>query len=95
MITLGDSGSTAAGAAELEKAMFNMELSIRQTIRDVDVLTRYNRNQFLVILLGADNDGVKTAIDRIFRGFFKINGSGDLMPTYSVADIEGDPPENP
>ncbi len=95
MITLGDSGSTAVAAAELERAMFNMELSIRQTIRDVDVLTRYNRNQFLVILLGADNDGVKTAIDRIFRGFFKINGSGDLMPTYSVADFEGDPPENP
>lgn len=37
-----------------------------------------------------DNDGVKIAIDRIFRGFFKIHGSGDLMPTYSVADFEGD-----
>ena len=93
MITLDDADNPAVGAAELERAMFNMELSIRQTIRDVDVLTRYNRNQFLVILLGADNDGIKIAIDRIFRGFFKIHGSGDLMPTYSVADFEGEPVE--
>ena len=39
---------------ELEKAMFCMEQAIRQTIRNVDMLTRYSRQQFLIILVGAD-----------------------------------------
>ncbi len=84
MITLEAESGAAYGVEELERSMFNMEQSIRQTIRDVDVLTRYSRTQFLIILLGTDQDGVKTAVDRIFRGYFKMNGSGNLMPTYYI-----------
>jgi hypothetical protein len=51
------------------------------------VLTRYSKRQFLVILLGADDDGVRSAVDRIFRGYFKMNGSGTLMPTYSSVSV--------
>ena len=89
MITLVPTGSDDPGGVELEKAMFYMEQSIRQTVRNVDVITRYSRRQFLVILLGADPVGVRIAVDRIFRGYYKMNGSGAFSPSYSVADVEG------
>ncbi|MBO4904735.1 MAG: diguanylate cyclase [Lachnospiraceae bacterium] len=90
VISLESAKGDVFGSDELERSMYNMEQSIRQTIRDVDVLTRYSKQQFLVILLGTDNDGVKTAVDRIFRGYFKMNGSGSLIPKYSVADFENE-----
>ena len=89
MITLVPTGDDEPGGVELEKAMFYMEQSIRQTVRNVDVITRYSRRQFLVILLGADPEGVRIAVDRIFRGYYKMNGSGAFSPSYSVADVEG------
>lgn len=73
---------------ELERAMFCMEQSIRQTIRNVDIVTRYSRQQFLVILLGADDEGVNIAVDRIFRGYFKMYGNGVFSLAYTVADLE-------
>ncbi len=87
MVSLESSNNTPVSVEELERSMYNMEQSIRQTIREVDVLTRYSKRQFLVILLGADDDGVRSAVDRIFRGYFKMNGSGTLMPTYSSVSV--------
>ncbi len=78
---------------ERERAMADMEQSIRQTIRDVDVLTRYGAGQFLVILLGTDDAGVRIAVDRIFRGYYKMNGSRTLKPSYSVTDLSNVPKE--
>ncbi|WP_158589451.1 HD domain-containing phosphohydrolase [Butyrivibrio sp. CB08] len=86
MISLNPSDDVAYSTEELDRSMYNMEQSIRQTIRDVDVLTRFGKSQFLVIFLGADKEGVKTALDRIFRSYFKINGSGSFIPTYSAVD---------
>lgn len=88
MISLELGPGETIRSEELEKAMYYMEQSIRQTMRSVDVLTRYSRQQFLVILLGADDKGVKTAVDRIFRGYYKMNGSGAFSPSYSVADTQ-------
>ncbi len=88
MISLELGPGETIRSEELEKAMYYMEQSIRQTMRSVDVLTRYSRQQFLVILLGADDKGVKMAVDRIFRGYYKMNGSGAFSPSYSVADTQ-------
>ena len=52
----------------------------------VDVLTRYSSRQYLVILVGAKADGVRNAVDRIFRGYYKMNGSGAFTPSYTAAD---------
>ena len=88
MITLETIPGKAPHPDELTKAMYYMEQAIRQTIRNVDVLTQYSRYQFLIILLGADPEGVQIAIDRIFRGYFKMYGSGDFSPCYSVAKVD-------
>ena len=86
MIKLEPAPGTVPHAEELEISMYFMEQSIRQAVRGVDVVTRYSRQQFLIILLGTDDEGVKTAMDRIFRGYYKMNGSNAFTPSYSVAD---------
>ena len=68
----------------LEKAMYYMDRSIRQTIRNVDVVTRYSRRQYLVILVGTDLEGVNIVVDRIFRGYYKMSGSGVYSPFYMI-----------
>ena len=86
MISLDVLPGEDTSVEELEKAMFYMEQSIQQAIRSVDILTRYSRQQFLVILLGADSANVQIAIDRIFRGFYKMNGSSPFLPSCSVLE---------
>ena len=87
MITLTANSGKQPGPDELESAMYYLEQSIRQTIRNVDVFTRYNHRCFLVILIGADSEGVKIAVDRIFRGYYKMIGSSAYSPSCSVAEI--------
>ena len=70
----------------MEKAMYYMEQSIRQTVRNVDVVTRYNRQQFLVLLVGTDPERVRIAMDRIIRGYYKMTGSGAFAPPWTFAD---------
>ncbi len=88
VITLETVNGDAPDVNELEKAMFYMEQSIHQTIRGVDILTRYSSQQFLILLLGADDTGVTSAVDRIFRGYYKMNVSGAFSPSYTVADSQ-------
>ncbi|MCR4763444.1 MAG: diguanylate cyclase [Lachnospiraceae bacterium] len=89
MITLNPQSGEPFRQEELEKAMFCMEQSIRQTMRNVDIITRCSRQQFLVILLGVDPEGVRTAVDRIFRNYYKMNGSSAFSPSYDIAEMEG------
>ena len=86
LITLEAGKGEASYIEELEKAMYYMEQSIRQTVRNVDVVTRYNRQQFLVILVGTDPEGVRIAVDRIFRGYYKMNGSGAFPPSWAMVN---------
>ena len=74
--------------ASLEKAMFYMERAIRISIREVDIVTHYNRQQFLVIMVGTDLDGVRTAVDRIFRSYFRMSGSNTISPSYSILETK-------
>ena len=88
LITLTPADARDAHIEEQEKAMYYMEQAIRQTIRGVDVLTRYSSRQYLVILVGAKSEGVQGAVDRIFRSYYKMNGSGAFTPSYTAADPE-------
>ena len=90
MITLEIPEGEAPRVEELEQSMYYMEQSISRTIRDVDVMTRYSRQQFLVILLGTDAPGVKKAVDRIFRGYYKMNGNSLFSPVYTVIEPHTD-----
>ena len=90
MITLKAGSGESFRAEELEKAMASMEQAIRQAIRNVDVLTRYSRQQYLVILLNTDEQGVKIAVERIFRAYYILNGVSVFSPSYVIAEPEAE-----
>ena len=88
LITLEENPGEDSRTVSLEKAMFYMDRAIRISIRDVDIVTRYNQNQFLVILIGTDPTGVKIAVDRIFKSYFRMNGGNTYTPSYSIMGTE-------
>lgn len=78
---------------ELKHEMSFMERAIQQSIRNVDILTRYGKQRFLIILIGADSIGAKITVDRIFKGYFKMNGSSLYTPSYYIAEMDGNEPK--
>jgi len=86
MITLESAPGTEAQLEELERAMFCMEQAVRGTVRNVDILTRYSRQQFLVLMTGTGPEGVRIAVERIFRDYYKMNGIGNLEPSWALAE---------
>lgn len=88
VITLEENPGEQSRALSLENAMFYMDRAIRVSIRDVDIVTRYNRQQFLVIMVGTDIAGVRTAADRIFKSYFRMNGSNAYSPSYAIVESE-------
>lgn len=91
LITLDRKAEDGSSANNLENAMFYMDRAIRISIRDVDIVTKYNGQQFLVIMLGTDLDGVKIAVDRIFKSYFRMNGSNAFSPSYSILEAKSEP----
>ena len=87
MITLEAPEGEEPVLEKVESSMYCMEQAVRQNIRNVDVLTRYSRQQILVILLGTDEEGVRVAMERIFRVYFRMSGADSLSPSYEVADM--------
>lgn len=66
-----------------------IDRAVRISIRDVDIVTQYNRQQFLVIMLGTDLSGVQIAADRIFKSYCRMGGSNAFSPSYSVVGTGG------
>ena len=71
MITLENQVGDRLYIDELEETMAHLETAIRETIRSIDICTRYSSIQYLVILLEAGDINVKMIIDRIFCNFYK------------------------
>ena len=93
LISLDPAPGETPSYLELEREMSFMERSICRSIRNVDILTRYKKQQFLIILFGTDLTGARIAVDRVFRDYFKMNGSSVYMPSYFIAEMDGNAPE--
>ncbi len=72
----------------MEEAMRHMEQAIRQTVRTVDVFTRYSSVQFLILLTEVGEENVKTVVDRIFANFYEKLGDIEAQASYSVAKLD-------
>lgn len=86
LVTIEKSDGGSAYAEELEIAMTCMEQAIKESIRNVDIYTRYSGMQFLLILLDTEENGIRTVIDRIFQCYYKIYGGGRLSPMYTIEE---------
>ncbi|MGN0328126.1 MAG: HD domain-containing phosphohydrolase [Lachnospira sp.] len=90
MITLENQVGDRLYIDELEENMAYMEMAIKETIRSIDICTRYSSVQYLVILLEAGDINVKMIVDRIFCNFYKRCGNKKMMPVYSVVRTDSE-----
>lgn len=87
LVTLDAKSNATTFIDDIEQGMRYMEMSIRNTIRTVDVCTRYSSVQFLVVLLDAENENVDNIMNRIFAQFYKMNKDLELIPRYEVRSL--------
>ena len=73
-----------------------VESAIANTVRTVDVTTRYSSTQQMVIFMNLENDSIHMVIDRILKEFYKMYDKRDVALTYDVAnlDFDGDEENN-
>lgn len=63
--------------------------AISDSLRSVDITTRFSSAQHLVILVDASSDNVNMIINRIFQKFYKLYDGNGADITYDVAELEG------
>ncbi|MBQ0041861.1 MAG: response regulator [Lachnospiraceae bacterium] len=88
MITLNTEDVGSIYIERIEEAVTAMERSIRNTIRTVDVCTRYSNLQFLVILMGTNAEEVPIITERIFNGFYKSYADWNIRVSYASEGID-------
>ena len=82
MVTMETAADTLPHIEEIEQALSQMEQSIRQTIRRVDVCTRYSAMQYLIILFEPIETQIPNIMDRIFIQYYKHSKNHSFQPGY-------------
>lgn len=73
---------------EQEKIMTCMRTAIKETLRTVDVSTRFSSTQYLVILTNAKDDALQDIVSRIFQRFYRVYAKDNVNLSYDVADYK-------
>ena len=87
MLTLEPADYNEIDLEEQEYAMECMEKTIQNTLRNIDVSTRFSSEQFLVVLLNAEKKDVELISNRIFDRFYKIYNRNAVNLSYDIADL--------
>ena len=64
-----------------------LENAIIETVRSVDVTTRYSSTQQLVMFINLNDDSVQMVVERIMKEFYQMYDKGDMMLTYDIANL--------
>lgn len=87
LVTLESRFNKTTYIDNIEQGMQYMEMAIKNTIRNVDICTRYSSIQFLIVLLEAGQNNVDIIMNRIFASFYKMSTETDLIPKYEVTSL--------
>lgn len=82
MITMNSTSENTMFIDKIEHALSCMEIAIRETIRNVDVCTRYSSMQYLIILVEAGDDNIPKVMERIFSRYYKIYDGNEFWFQY-------------
>lgn len=90
MITLEPFSSAAStfSPEALEDAMSCMNIAIRNSLRNVDVCTRFSSQQFLVILTNTNTDNISMIVNRIFEQFYRSYDNANVHVHYEAANLK-------
>ena len=72
----------------LEEAMSCMNVAIRNSLRNVDVCTRFSSQQFLVILTNTGSENISMIINRIFDQFYRSYNNTNIHVNYETANLK-------
>jgi diguanylate cyclase (GGDEF)-like protein/putative nucleotidyltransferase with HDIG domain len=64
-----------------------VERAIVETVRNVDITTRYSSTQQLVMFMNLDEGYIQTVLDRIMKEFYRMYDKKDVTLTYDVANL--------
>lgn len=87
MITIEQTENVEIDLEEQEYAMKCMEDALSDSLRGVDVSTRFSSEQFLVILINAQEENVDLVINRIFHRFYKLYHKNAVTVSYDIAKL--------
>ena len=87
MITLKPAAGSVSDPARQQQAVQTMELAVKKTVRQVDVISKVSDIQLLVILVEAGNENVDAIMCRIFANYYKLFGSSEFEPTYERKSV--------
>ena len=90
MLTLEATSDTPAHIEEIEQTLSHMEQAIQNTIRRVDICTRYSSMQYLIILFEPIEPEIPHIMDRIFMQYRQQCDNTDFRPTYEYLVIAGE-----
>lgn len=79
----------ADGQAQLDRKMELLRQVILSGIRAEDVYTRYSENQFLVLLLGANEENGRMIAKRLENNWLRISGDGKTKLKFTVQQADG------
>ncbi|MFQ9933715.1 MAG: HD domain-containing phosphohydrolase [Lachnospiraceae bacterium] len=70
-------------------AMQYLENAIINTVRRVDVTTRYSSTQQFVMFMNLNDDFIQNVVDRITKEFYRMYDKKNIVLTYDIANLAG------
>lgn len=87
MITIEPANQTDLYIEEREQVMAYMEKMIQESLRSVDVSTRFSSEQFVVILMNVQNEQVEMITGRIADNFHKVYDKKYISVHFEVENL--------
>ena len=87
MVTLELTNNVEIDIEEQEEAMKCMQAAINESLRGVDLSTRFSSEQFLVVLIKAQREDINLVVRRIFDRFYKIYHKNAVNLSYDIAQL--------
>lgn len=87
LFTLSSTKGDYPDVAIINTAMNSLDQAVIESLRKVDVGTRYSSNQYIVILTDSDSENGKIVGDRVVEHFYRICREMDVLIKYDIESI--------
>lgn len=84
LLTLCVKDETEFLLEEVEKAMRDLQMAIKDSLRAVDVGTEYSSRQYVLLLMDADTTSGMMVVERVIRKFYENYGQDKIELTYDI-----------
>ena len=87
LFTLVQNPGVKASLEEQNRVLDLLQKAIVDSIRNVDVITRYSNTQLAILLMNLNEKEVKTVINRIMTEFLRTYDKNEFTVHYDSADL--------